>query len=401
MAKSTQPVTKSYISPYPRPPSQPYQAQTEKELNDSNILLLTCGTGEGHNHATLAVAEELEQRRIPYAIENPLSLCSQRTGKLVDSIYNRMIQKSPRTFNFLYKAGSLYESTGRTSPVYWAIAHCADGLNAYICGQCFSAIICTHLFAMEAMAALRNNGLCTIPCYGLLTDYTCIPFVQESRLDGYFVPHSDMEIEMEGKGIPKDLIHATGIPISRKFIRYKDKAAARQNLGIPKDHLFLLIMGGGAGSGNPVPLCRELLKYPGRWQIGVMTGRNHDMMKMLKRQFSGERAIIPIPYTDGVDSYMAAADVLITKPGGLTSTEAAVVNIPLVHLLNYKACETGNAEFFSSRGMSVWAKDEKEAAAAAWKLTVNREERERMLAAQRHFIPRNAAEDIVESVMSL
>ena len=400
MTKSMQPVAKPYIRPYPRPPSQPYQTQTEKGLNDSNILLLTCGTGEGHNHAALAVAEELERRRIPYAMENPLSLCSQRTGKLVDSVYNRMIQKSPRTFNFLYKAGSLYENTGRTSPVYFAVAHCADGLSAYIQERCFSAILCTHLFAMEAMAAVRNNGLCTIPCYGLLTDYTCIPFVKESRLDGYFVPHSDMGIEMAEKGFPIDLIHVTGIPVGRKFIRHTDKAAARSKLGIPKDHRFLLVMGGGAGSGNPVPLCQELLKYPGKWEIGVMTGRNHDMMKMLKRQLSGEKAIIPIPYTDEMDSYMAAADVLITKPGGLTSTEAAVANIPMVHLLNYKACETGNAEFFSSRGMSVWAKDEKEAAAAALKLILNRAERERMLAAQQHFIPRNAAKDIVERVVN-
>ena len=148
-------------------------------------------------------------------------------------------------------------------------------------------------------------------------------------------------------------------------------------------------------------ICRELLQYPGEWLAGVMTGRNGELFQALTRQFSKGKKIRLIPYTDKVNLYMAAADVIITKPGGLSSTEAAVANVPLIHLLNYRACEKNNVEFFSSRGMSVWAKSAEDAASAAWKLLSDQEIKEKMLAAQRKYTNPWAAETIVESVVTL
>lgn len=367
--------------------------------NGQNVLILSCGTGDGHNRAAQAIGEALEQRAIPHAFMNPIALYDQKAGKWVDASYNRMIQHRPEAFNVLYRVGRIYGSRGRTSPVYSAIAHCATRLSDYIAANEFSAVICTHLFAMEAMTAVRKSKACDLPCFGLLTDYTCIPFTEETRMDGYFTPHADLTEELVGRGIPRDEIHPTGIPVSRRFSEHPGKAAARQALRLPEDRPFLLVMGGGAGSGRMAQICRALLQYPGKWLAAVMTGRNQSLFQALSRQFSAEPAIRLVPYTDEVSLCMAAADVLVTKPGGLSSTEAAVTNLPLVHLLNYRACEKSNVEFFASRGMSLWARDEDGAASAAWRLLLDEPLRETMLVAQRKYTNPAAAEAIVESVV--
>lgn len=373
---------------------------SEQKRRAPYILLLSCSTGEGHNHAARAIAEELERRGIPYAAADPIAFRSKRASKLAASAYSRMIQKVPGTFNALYKMGNLYSSTGRRSPVYWANSLCARSLSAYIAQQGFSAVICTHLFAMEAMTAARQEGLCALPCFGVLTDYTCIPFTEETRLDGYFVPHADLTEELVGKGIPREHIFPTGIPVSGKFVRPADRGEARGRLALPAEKTVVLVMGGSAGCGHMGRLCRELSAYPGDWIVNVLVGRNREMEETLERQFGGSDRIRPVAFTEDVDLYMSAADVIITKPGGLTSTEAAVANVPLVHLLSYAACEVRNVEFFSARGMSVWAQDEAQAAAAAWELARDGERRARMIAAQRREINPQAAEDIVESVVS-
>lgn len=372
-----------------------------KMKHDQNILILSCGTGDGHNRAAQAIAEVLQRREILHTFMNPIALYDKRAGRWVDAAYNRMIQRRPGAFNFLYRAGSLYSSRGWTSPVYSAIAHCADRLGGYIEENAFTAVICTHLFAMEAMTAVRKTKARDIPCFGLLTDYTCIPFTEETRMDGYFIPHADLADELAGKGIPREKIYPTGIPVSRKFAAHPDRAAARHALRIAEETPFILVMGGGAGSGDMARICRELLRSPGQWLAGVMTGRNVKLFQALDRRFSQEKSIRLIPFTDQVNLYMAAADVIITKPGGLSSTEAAVANVPLVHLLNYKACEKGNVEFFSSRGMSIWAKSAEDAVSAARRLLRDPDLKEKMLSAQRKYTDPKAAETIVESVVPL
>ena len=78
------------------------------------------------------------------------------------------------------------------SPVYYANSKYAPGLREYIEGKGFDAVVSTHLFPMEALTAIRKKGGFNIPCYGVLTDYTCIPFFGETKLDGYFIPHEEL-----------------------------------------------------------------------------------------------------------------------------------------------------------------------------------------------------------------
>lgn len=363
------------------------------------VLLLSCGTGEGHNSAASALGEALKAEGIPYEQKDPLSFGGSRAGERAASAYTLLIQRAPGAFNSLYKAGDKLSSPDRLSPVYYANARRAQRLADYLREKAFTQVICTHLFAMEAMTAVRREGLSTVPCYGVLTDYTCIPFTEETRLDGYFIPHRDLVGQIAAKGLPEARLLPFGIPVRERFSQPVSRESARAALGIPQDETMFLLMGGSAGCGHLEQVCQALLTRPGHWEAHVLLGHNREGLKGMERRFRQEKAIHPVGYTQRTDLYMAAADVVITKPGGLTSTETAVLGVPLVHLLAYSACEEANAAFFSQRGMSLRADTPEEAAAAAWRLSQDRSLQKSMREAQREFTNPRAARDIVKRVV--
>ncbi len=131
----------------------------------------------------------------------------------------------------------------------------------------------------------------------------------------------------------------------------------------------------------------------------VLTGRNTQMKQELDERFSAVSELHTVSFTDKVNLYMNASDVMISKPGGLTSTEAIVSGIPLVQLLTYTGCEKKIIAFFSSHGMSVQADSPEDAAEKAVQLIRDRDKAEAMLLAQRKNASPEAARIIVERVI--
>ena len=191
------------------------------------ILILTCSTGEGHNSAARAIETVLRKRGVQCELADPVAFQSDRMKHMVSALYNNTIRTKPAVFGAVYKLGDLYCSAKLPSPVYWANAHYSAALEKYVVDNGFDAVICTHLYGMEAMTAIRrrNNGF--VPCYGVLTDYTCIPFVEETELDGYFVPCQETRDYMVGKGYDPAILHITGIPVDDSFRELPDRADAR------------------------------------------------------------------------------------------------------------------------------------------------------------------------------
>lgn len=360
------------------------------------VLLLSCNTGEGHNSAAAAVAVELRKQGIAFETADPLAFKSERAKKTVAASYNNVIKNMPKIFSAVYKLGEAYSNAKLRSPIYYANSLYAEKLNAYITGQEFDCIICTHLFAMEALTAIRKKWGLTVPCYGVLTDYTCIPFFYETILDGYFIPHEELRGEMVEKGLPADRIYATGIPVDEKFSREMSREEARSYLEIPQDKPLVLLMGGGVGCGNMLELCRELLSQDEDSLIYVLVGRNSGLSEKINDAYGESGRVFPVAFTKEVNVYLKAADVMISKAGGLSSTEAAVANIPLVQLLVYTACEAKNADFFAGHGMSEKAGNARNAAALASELLHDKERAERMRLCQRGTINPKAAERIVK-----
>lgn len=363
------------------------------------VLIMSCDTGEGHNSAARALVGAFNRRGDDCTLIDPLIFGGRRASEIVSASYTAMLRKAPALFGIIYKAGDIYSSTKIVSPVYYANSKYASGLREYIEEKGFDAVVSTHLFPMEALTAIRKRGGFNVPCYGVLTDYTCIPFFGETKLNGYFIPHEELRDEVAKCGIPREKLFATGIPVSRKFAVHEAKTAARAELGLPNDKPVMLIMSGGVGCGNILELCGTLERCSsGDYVACVLTGHNAALKKSVDESFASAGRIRTVSFTKQVNLYMNAADVMLSKPGGLTSTEAAAANVPLVQMLTYAACEAKNIAFFTSHGLSVRAADEREAVSEMWNLIDDKAKAEKMCAMQRACINPFAADDIAAKV---
>lgn len=363
------------------------------------ILMLSCSTGEGHNSAAYAIESVLTREGISCELADPVSFQSQRTQTVVASLYNDTIRKAPAIFGAVYKLGDIYCASKLPSPVYWANARYSKALKEYIVKNEFDAVICTHLYGMEAMTAIRKDPDFTVPSFGVLTDYVCIPFLEETDLTRFFVPNQEVKDYLIGKGKTNNQVVITGIPVNEMFRVHHSKEDARKLLDIDIDKHIFLVMTGGVGCENMESLCCKLLsELQDKDQMIVLTGKNDVLKERLDQKYAGNSRIRTVAFTRQVADYMAASDVILSKPGGLSSTEAAAANVPLVHIHAIPGCETHNAKYFSQHGMSLYASSETDAVKNALTLAHNHQAAEEMKCRQRELIYPDAAVRIVEEV---
>ena len=251
---------------------------------------------------------------------------------------------------------------------------------------------------METLTFLRRHEDLPVRCYGVLSDYTCIPFLAETELDGYFLPHEAVRADCIAAGMPAEQPIVSGMPGAAKFTAPMTKQAARELLGLPQDKRIYLIMTGGIGCGDAVTLCEAIRRVPDEDALlCVLPGRNEELRTTLEEKYAGH-GVLAVPFTDQVPAYMHAADVLLSKAGGISSAEAAVLGVPLVHTMAIPGVETQNAAFFAAHGMSFFARNPDEAARFADRLIFDAKTRKRMLAAQNAELPKDAAARIAASL---
>lgn len=366
------------------------------------VLILSCNTGQGHNTAGRALLEALKLRGIPAEMHDALAFGHKHVSGAVSDSYVKMTQVRPAMFGRLYRAGSAISNPRFKSPVYYANTLYARRLMTFITENGFDTILCPHLFPAEALTYLRRKCGLNVRVYGVATDYTCTPFWEETELDRFFIPHAALRAEYERKGFAPETLMETGIPVSRAFQTQTDKQAARAALGLESDKQLFLLMSGSMGFGDVPQIAAHILALSdANTRVLVLVGHNHKLKQALATRFAEDARVIPVDFTTRVALYMDACDVTLTKPGGLTSTEAAVKNIPFVHTAPIPGCETENLQFFGKLGVAMPTTTPLESAQAALLLAGDAALRERQLSCQREQINARAADDIVDAMLIL
>ena len=316
-------------------------------------LILSCNTGGGHNSAGKALYEEITNRGIYCELCDALKFSSEKASDRISNLYIQSTLKAPNAFGFCYKAGEIVNKLPIKSPVYYANKLYAKNLHRYILQNEFDTIIMPHVFPAETVTYLKKRKNLQVTACAVATDYTCIPFFDETEMDYYFIPSSLLKDEFLKKSVSKNSIVSSGIPVSGKFNVKTQKSTARASLHLPENKPTVLIMTGSMGFGNLTAFIRLLFeRLPKNTQIVLLCGNNEQMKARLRSDFPENNNLHLVDFTDQVPLYMDACDILITKPGGLSSTEAAVKNVPLIHSFPIPGCETHNARFFDEHGMS-------------------------------------------------
>lgn len=374
------------------------------------ILILSASTGEGHNSSGKAILNAMLQRGIDAEMKDVLEIANPRASKKVSKTYVKSTE-GHNLFSKIYALAvwvSEHLNQGRRSPVYLFNKIYWRRLYRYLEQGGYDAVVSVHLFAAESLTAVKREGKLRIPTFFVMTDYTLHAFLNDTDLDYYIIPHEDLIPVYTRQGFKYDHIFPIGIPVDvDKFTTRQPKPEARkqvaEQLGFKlkaNEGNWYLVMSGSMGFGNMSQLMCEFISRIGKNdRVICVCGRNERNLHTVQRDFAKEGRVVPVGYTDKVSLLMDACDVVLSKPGGITTTETIIKNIPLVHTAPIPGIESENAEFCHERNMSFYAAKPVEQVEAAIRLATDSEAREAMLESQRRNSEPKTCQFIIDLVM--
>ena len=372
------------------------------------ILILSCNTGEGHNSSGKALQTALISRGVECDIEDTLALRSKHFSKAISELYELSIKTA--LFGWAYRLAERYSTLQLKikSPVYAFNWLYAKRLAELIDAGHYDGIICVHLFPAEAITRIRRHWGQRIPTIFVMTDYTCIPLLYETELDRYIIAHQSLTEEFIEKGLSPDKLHAVGIPVNEE--RFKERIPKNDARKLVNSTFgweeangnWYLIMGGSMGFGDITGLIRQLSYRTGSQdRIICLCGRNNSLKQNIAEEFPQDGSVKAVSYTDKVALIMDASDILMTKPGGITSTEAIIKNIPLVHINPIKGLEEDNADFFRKSGLALGGTTVAEQAKQALYLCSDKSAQQQMIYMQQRHSNRNCSNDIADIIINM
>lgn len=320
------------------------------------IVILSCNTGGGHNSAAAAIKEYFDSKAIDCEIKDALAFDSRLKSEVISKGHVWLYKKAPVLFGAGYHYAEKHPSKpGNESMMYIIMKSGTDALRNYLLENEVDAVICTHVFASLMMTELKNDADFHVKSYFVATDYTCYPGVDEVIADAFFIAHAHLIPDYTNFGIPEEKLIPTGIPIKRAFYRSLTQERAKALLELPQDKKIVLLMCGSMGCGPIFKLGKLLLKsLPGDSLLVVICGSNQKLVKKFEKISTDEKMRV-VGYTNKMNLYMDAAYAVMTKPGGLSSTESATKALPMVLMNVVAGCETRNLDFFLRNGFAVSA----------------------------------------------
>lgn len=214
-------------------------------------------------------------------------------------------------------------------------------------------LLCTHYQPLEVLAGLKGRKDRRPPCTAcVITDFEAHAFWMAEEVDLYFVAAPETKGRLLARGIADDRVIASGIPVAAKFSQPVDTAAVRRTLGIRDDLATLLVLSGGFGTGPIGEILRALDTVESTFQVLVVAGRNEEMRRELAA-IECRHPVRVLGYASNMHELMTIADLIITKPGGLTSSEALAVGRPLCIINPIPGQEAANSDFLLERGAAV------------------------------------------------
>lgn len=311
----------------------------------------------GHNSCAQAIEEYFQKQGVTCTTQDALTFISLRTAQLMSRGHSWIYRHAPGLFRWGYQYSEDHPAVfHEDSGIYRFLTVGAERLYTYIAENHFDTIICTHVFSAMILTRILKEHPMDIRTAFVATDYTCSPSTDQSDLEHYFIPDISLSEDYIKCGIPKDRISATGIPVRLAFEKYTERADAKRLLGICANHKHLLIMGGSMGCG-PIRRIVQLLsrQIAEDMEVSVICGANSCLEKKLQKMCRKNSSIHVIGYTNQIPLYLDSADLYLTKPGGISVTEAARKNLPMIFVNAVAGCESYNMQFFLKKGAAVTA----------------------------------------------
>lgn len=349
------------------------------------VLFLYLTKHSGHYAAAVAVEQAL-QRLDPHIETRMLDSFSHANpvlSKVTLKAYLAALKVAPEIWEFMYDNPEFKERTTR-------IRELLNRGNSRKLAKVLEefrpdAVVCTQAFACGVLASWKlANQRETPALVGVLTDFVAHRYWAHEKVDLYVAPNEDTKETLVAQGVRAERVKVAGIPIARQFLGAADKEAVSRSLGLTPGLPKILVMGGSLGLGPVKSVIRKLDKLPQPFDIIAITGKNEQLKERLQRK--GHKLRHPttiLGFTNNVHELMEVAEFAVTKPGGMTTAEALVKQLPMIIINPIPGQEQKNTEFLLAHRVAVQAEDANDVALYVDEFLRNPEQVQQMRVAAR------------------
>ncbi|MBN1392255.1 MAG: glycosyltransferase [Sedimentisphaerales bacterium] len=322
------------------------------------VLILSASAGAGHIRAAQAVEKAFLQLNAAREVRNidTLEYTNKLFQKLYSQAYIELVNKAPDVLGWLYDQLDKPWKNERRRLAF-------DKLNTRPFVKMLTQFqpeitVCTHFLPAEIISWLRAKNRLDTRQAVVITDFDVHAMWLCHHYEHYFVAMDETAVHLQQLGIPPDKITVSGIAIDPVFAEHKDGNALRSKFGLDLSLPTILLSAGGFGVGPVEMVLESLVKMRTKAQVVAVCGRNEDLKNRIKN-FSAALGpdcsvrIIPIGYTTEIDEYMSASDLMLGKPGGLTTSEALAKGLPLVIINPIQGQEERNADHLLEEGIAI------------------------------------------------
>ncbi|KQL53058.1 1,2-diacylglycerol 3-glucosyltransferase [Heyndrickxia shackletonii] len=322
------------------------------------ILILSGSFGQGHQQVATAIKEAAELRlpNFESIVVDFMAWAHPNVYPISHYVYMKSIQKLPQLYGYLYKKT---HDRNAFSLGLNNIMSAGMGKMLKLLQQIRpTVVVSTFPFAAGILSKLKEYGLTNVPLVTVITDHSTHSYWIHPFTDHYIVGSNGVRQELIQLGITGEQITCTGIPIRTKFLQPMKKEAWVRKHGLNPDLPTILIMGGGDGLiGEELLNADTLDTLPFKAQFIILCGRNEKLRKQLEEGLhSSKHHILLFGYIEHVQELMAISDLIVTKPGGVTTSEAIAMELPMILYKPLPGQEQENALFLTKAGVAVKAK---------------------------------------------
>lgn len=319
------------------------------------ILILSVTAGEGHNSTAKALCEAFERLGAECTVLDTFQYISPPLAKFLSEGYLLVTEKARRAYEVGYRLAERRRGDEKAVTYLVDMAFAGD-IADFINHEDYGVILFTHPFAGMILDHLKEKKMLSVPTIGILTDFTFHPYWEDCTRNDYVVtPAEGLLVQGLRKGFRREQLLPYGIPIRPAFLETVPKEKAREKLGLAPEKTTILIMGGSMGYGNLAETVSRIDGIDGGtdFQMAVVCGNNRDAKGEIDALIADGKLrhrVLTTGFVDYISLLMDASDCIVTKPGGLTTSESLAKGLPMVIVNPIPGQEQRNTEFLLNNG---------------------------------------------------
>lgn len=326
------------------------------------ILIISASAGSGHVVAARAVEQAMSgvkgyDREMAATHIDLLQFSTVLYKMIYRDVYLYMAKKTPLLYGYIFTASDQMKRQNKPD----AVRRFIDSINSrkfrkFILDQPWDVIVSTHYLSSQLICELKRRGKLSTPLVTVTTDYGLHSYWILPETDHYIVADEANRRHLMAMGILGERVHDFGIPVLPVFGERKDRSELRRKLGLDDRLPAALLLAGGFGISPIERIVDGLASVGVPFQLTAVAGRNRKLLNNLRLKAKQlPFRMKAVGYTDNMDEYMKASDIVITKPGGLTTAEALACGLPVMVINPIPGQEDMNSDMLLEKGAGIKA----------------------------------------------